>query len=821
MAIVATAVVVAGSQLCGPGAEAAPSSQANQTRKVDWFYWSNDTNNAIRRSRLDGSSVDVIANNTGGADSVAGLAVDPGVNFLYWARRTAYNQGIYRRGHDGSGSSTVLTTSNIVSPRDVVVDANYVYWTDVSPATIKRAATTSPYTVTTLADSTDNVSAPIRIAQDSTYVYWLDSSRDHIRRVAKASPHAITTLADSSDGISDPVDMKLSPDGNYLYWLDNGNDSIRRVATASPHAVNTVTSIVDGIAGVLALSPDGNFVYWSERKISSNAARVIRRIRTDGSQTDYETVFDNGNGNIHQFVLSSDSKRVYFIDGNDVGFFNVEGKKVGRNLSLAGNRNEHDRIIVTQQSETIDGSCITDGGSQSSDYASITWNADLTATCPRAFYTFDLTQDTDLRISSTSSAINPAPILRQGGIDGPVVAATTTASGASVPYVYEAAAGEYTVELARGTDSSQTTGGFAATVQTQPVLSGCDLNLGTLTSEPLTVFGASDPSCGDTRRYFFYLEYPAGVSVSANGQGFNPRIELRRSDATEASTPLAQNTSNPATLYSAVASGSYRINVETITTGDTYELSFQAFGLPPPTRTPIPTPTPRLQANVDVRLEPNPQGVQYERDQAYRFRLEGGESSFPAIIRLDNSADFALTTTNTLDCSAGSQLQDVGQLDVVYLHVCAAATNANISVIKQSDFSLLAQYPIYVPGEEIPIPDNVDGPTGYVAPPNDRIKLGVLVAAVCDGANVACNIDLVRNGVGVAGSLFLFVVPTRVRRGRASGYSVGIGMAAFILGLLLANALAGLPLWWAGIAFISVFALFGAGVYIKFRRFGS
>ncbi len=270
-----------------------------------------------------------------------------------------------------------------------------------------------------------------------------------------------------------------------------------------------------------------------------------------------------------------------------------------------------------------------------------------------------------------------------------------------------------------------------------------------------------------------------------------------------------------------MTSGAYRINLEAITADDTYNLAFQAFGLPPPTRTPIPTPTPRFQANVDVRLEPNPQGILYERGQVYRFRLEGAEASFPAIIRVDNASEFALSATDTLDCSAASQLEDVGQLDAVYLHVCGAATNANIPVIKQSDFSLLAQYAIYVPGEEIPVPDSVPGPDGYVAPPNDRIKLGVLISAVCDGANVSCDIDLVRNGVGVAGSLFLFVVPTRVRRGRASGYSVGIGMAAFIMGLLLANALAGLPLWWAGIAFISVFALFGAGVYIKFRRFGS
>ena len=261
--------------------------------------------------------------------------------------------------------------------------------------------------------------------------------------------------------------------------------------------------------------------------------------------------------------------------------------------------------------------------------------------------------------------------------------------------------------------------------------------------------------------------------------------------------------------------------MENIAAGATYNLTFQAFGLPPPTRTPVPTPTPRFQPNQDVRLEPDPRGIRYESGRAYRFRVEGGPGSFPALARASGNA-FRLTAGNASahDCSAGSEVTDLNVLDVVHLHVCAAAAGAAIELVRESDYAILATYNVRSAGGEMPTPDAVAAPDGYVAPPNDRIKLGVLIAAVCDGANVECNVPWVCNGVGIGGSLFLFVVPTRVARGRPSGFSVGIGVAAFIIGLLLANALAGLPLEWAGMALISVFALFGVGVMLKFRRVG-
>ena len=347
------------------------------------------------------------------------------------------------------------------------------------------------------------------------------------------------------------------------------------------------------------------------------------------------------------------------------------------------------------------------------------------------------------------------------------------------------------------------------------------MNLGTLSSDEFSVFGAYDADCGDTRKYFVYLEFQASISVSASGVGFTPRIELRPGAASDSSAPTAQAHANPADFYQQVTSGSYRINLEAITEGDTYNLTFQAFGLPPPTRTPIPTPTPRFQPNVDVRMEPNPLGVAYEENEVYSFRLEGGEASFPALVRVDNGADFALTSSGGLDCSAGDRVDDLDQLDAVYLHVCDEGTGATIQVIKESDYSLLAAYSIFVPGPPLPKPTAASGPTGGVGAGTDRIGLGEVITVICEAGNWGCDVGLIRNGIGAGVPGILFLAPTAVSRGRTSKYSGGIGVALSILGLILAHLLAGLPFWWAGAGLVTVLFLAGAQLYLKFRRVGS
>ena len=191
--------------------------------------------------------------------------------------------------------------------------------------------------------------------------------------------------------------------------------------------------------------------------------------------------------------------------------------------------------------------------------------------------------------------------------------------GASTPFIYRAEAGQYALEIVRGVSSSQTSGEFRATLQTQPELDTCLVNLGTLTLDGIAGFGGYDQDCGDRRDYFFYLEYRADVSASVTASGFTPRISLRQATASDSATPIGQAASNPGDIYETVATGVYRLTVEGIVADSNYNLSLQGFGLPQPTRTPMPTPTPRFQPNQDVRLDPDPRGTRYQPNQVYRF----------------------------------------------------------------------------------------------------------------------------------------------------------------------------------------------------------
>ena len=64
----------------------------------------------------------------------------------------------------------------------------------------------------------------------------------------------------------------------------------------------------------------------------------------------------------------------------------------------------------------------------------------------------------------------------------------------------------------------------------------------------------------------------------------------------------------------------------------------------------------------------------------------------------------------------------------------------------------------------------------------------------------------------------MFAAATQVARGRANPFLIGIGVVLFLIGLVLSNELMGVPIYWAGIGFISVFLVALVGAVVKFRK---
>ena len=880
LAVLATAALVLVAQLCGPPAEAGPAGQSSLTRALDYAYWTNyhSSSGRVQRQRADRSGpVTAVASGSTDTYNPQDLVIDG--DYAYWTNYHSSVGKVQRRRADGTGSITTIASgsTDAYNPQDLVIDGDYVYWTNYHTSAtyskIQRKRKDGSGSVQTIASGATNVYNARDLVISGDYVYWTNyhtGANGKVQRKQKDGSGSITTIASGTTDVYNARDLVIS--GDYAYWT-NYHSSVGKVQRGRANGSGSITTIAAGSTDAYQprdLVIDGDYIYWTNYTTGANAK--VQRRRADGTgsittiasgSTDayqprdlvidgdyaYWTTYHTGaNGKVQRArkdgsgsvqTIASGSTDAYnprdlVIHGSFAHWTNyhsssgkvqrarVDGTGSVETIASGSTDAYNPRdLVIRNETESVAGDCITDAGTLAADYAAHPWNAEIDGSCPNVFHTFRLDGDADLRLSAIATDVDPVPVLRRGGIGGEVVALTTAGNGVALSYIHRAAAGEYAIEMALGPESAQSSGSFSATLETQPALDGCEVSLGTLSSERLQVYGKYDPSCGDTRKYYVYLEYQATVSISARAVGFTPRIEVRPGSASDSSTASATKSGNPADIFQSLASGAYRVNVESIAADGTYNVTFQAHGLPPPTRTPVPTPTPRFQPNQDVRLEPDPRGVRYEAGEVYRFRVEGGPGSFPALARTSSSA-FRLTGGNAPnhDCNAGTELAGVGALQVVHLHVCAAAAGAAIEVVRESDYAILATYNVRSAGGETPTPDAVEAPDGYVAPPNDRIKLGVLIAAVCDGANVECNVPWVRNGVGIGGPLFLFVVPTRVARGRASGFSVGIGVAAFIIGLLLANALAGLPLEWAGMALISVFALFGLGVMLKFRRVG-
>ena len=804
-AALSIAVAWAAIWCAAPAAEAGPASQETRTFYRLYLYWADVGNDTIKSVPAAGGTVTTLVNS--GLNSVYTMAVSPNGNTLYWADRV--NDTIKSVPATGGTVTTLVNSGlNEVYTMAVSPDGATLYWADVGNDTIKSVPAAGG-TVTTLVDSGLSYVRTMAVSPDGATLYWADVGNDTIKSVPAAGG-TVTTLVNS--GLNSVYTMAVSPNGNTLYWADRVNDTIQSL----PAAGGTVTTLVNsGLSDVrtMAISPDGATIYWADR-----GNGTIKSVPAAGGTV--TTLVDSGLSDVYTMGVSPSGNTLYWADrGNDT-IKSVPAAGGTVTTLVDSGLSDVYAMGVSARAETVAASCITDAGTLDADYATHDWEADIDATCPSVFYEFRLLDDTELRITGSSGSIETVAVLIYGGFSGDPVASSSTTSGTVAPFIYRAQAGEHVIEVARTNASA--IGTFAGKLQTQPILSSCDVNLGILSSDQLQVFGGYHDvyaNCGSTRKFFFYLEFEASVSASISATGFTPTIKLRPGAVSDSATPTAQSTGNPTNFYETVPSGPYRINLESISATGSYNLSLQAFGLPPPTRTPIPSPTPRFQPNRDVRLDPDPRGTRYQPNEVYRFRLEGVAGYFPVTVRATNAQAVKVSDgdSDALDCEGEAEIQGANPLDLIHVHICAAGFNATLQVVNEADGGLLAQYTIFVAGAGVVAPDGtVPGPG--TPQDEDHIGVGIFVSALCEAMNLDCDVGLVRNGVGALGSLGMFAGATQVARGRANPFLIGIGVALFLIGLVLANELMGVPIYWAGIGFISVFMVALVAAAIKFQR---
>ena len=484
-------------------AAASPPAQSSQTRTVELFYWLDTGRREIQRSRLDGNGVvRTVVSSSYLSILARDFAVDDDNEYVYWADDGS--NVIRRRPADGTGSVETLVNSGISQPYGIALDSQYVYWIDYGNNTIKRVQQDGTGTVETLADSADGVSQPyaLVISPNSDYLYWHNKGDSTIRKVAISGTNTVTTLV-TGVTISGWNALAVSPNGSHVYW--GQTYSVKSVEVSSPHTVTVLATHATGtqISTPLAVaaSHDGTYVYWVD-----NGKDSVRRVRADGTG-DFETVASSGISFPTDIIVRADDAYVYWLDRLLDRVKRAAAAAGTNGDTVVGGLIEPIRLVAGSSTETVAGSCITEGGTLAADYASYDWTASIDGDCPSTFYAFTLTDDTDLRFTAQSGAINPVPLLRSGGIGGAVAIFGRTSSGASTPFIYHAEAGRYVLEVVLGASSSETSGGFRGTLQTQPKLDTCLVNLGVLTLDGIVGFGGYDQDCGDRRDYLFHLEY--------------------------------------------------------------------------------------------------------------------------------------------------------------------------------------------------------------------------------------------------------------------------------------------------------------------------
>ncbi len=260
------------------------------------LYWSDTTDQVIRRSNLDGTDVEVVLQNAG---SIAGLAIDTTNEWIYWTDRSAYT--INRARYDGTAREVLIADSVIARSVGLDVAGGTMYWGDQSPGTLTpevRRANLDGSGMETLVSAPD-VNVPTILALDllNEHLYWSDFGRGRISR----------SNLDGSDvqpvvsGLGDPIGIALDVADERIYWAEDGDPTTSPAfqrARLDGSEIETLISVdLDRPSGI-AVDVVGQKFYWSDW-----GAGTIGRADLDGSNLE---ILHSGQAYPRQLILAPD-----------------------------------------------------------------------------------------------------------------------------------------------------------------------------------------------------------------------------------------------------------------------------------------------------------------------------------------------------------------------------------------------------------------------------------------------------------------------------------------------------------------------------------
>ena len=186
-----------------------------------YLYWTDRTNGYIGRANLDGSSPNNTFINTsiGGPSNAYALFISS--SFIYWAD---YGYGkIGRANIDGTNpnNSFIITPSS--SPTGIWVANDKIYWADWRTCRIGRSEIdSSGVNENFIQDS--NCRHPFHIVLDSNYIYWTDQTSNGSIFRANIDGSSVVMLF-TQGAIYQPIGLAIYPSG-----INTSNQSNAAVA---------------------------------------------------------------------------------------------------------------------------------------------------------------------------------------------------------------------------------------------------------------------------------------------------------------------------------------------------------------------------------------------------------------------------------------------------------------------------------------------------------------------------------------------------------------------------------------------------------------
>lgn len=187
------------------------------------LYWTNFTGTRIYKMRVDGESLEpTVFLDLNGTIFPQSVAIDVCGRQLYWSSVNHATPSIERMPLNGSGKSEVLVDTNLVRPKNIVIDqqSKRFYWSDAQDGHeyFVESAELDGSNRKIIHNDHSADSSPTSVVIDESNLFWTDNIEGNIWKIAKnaSSSEAPLKIRDFGDpfGLLFPTYMIVRRNGN-------------------------------------------------------------------------------------------------------------------------------------------------------------------------------------------------------------------------------------------------------------------------------------------------------------------------------------------------------------------------------------------------------------------------------------------------------------------------------------------------------------------------------------------------------------------------------------------------------------------------------